>query len=162
MWHLVKTPPPAQNVTQYLNGIQGKARGGLCHPLAGQNSMFFNIFKVNSIFLMFFLRQIVCFCPPPPDKSLRTLMTWLDWFLWLVPSCPRRRWTCWWRSSAWTWRCTPRTSPEPDEESPTGLSRSEICVLKNLVALKKTYLAARTCWRVRDPAETPGRGSVLG
>jgi hypothetical protein len=41
-------------------------------PLAGQNSMFFNFFEENNIFLCFF-RQIVCFwkiLPSPGKKSV--------------------------------------------------------------------------------------------
>jgi len=55
---------------------QGRARGGSCPPLVGHNSMFFDFFEKNSIFLVLF-RQIVCFCPPL-EKRMWTPMDFLE------------------------------------------------------------------------------------
>jgi len=62
------------------NEVMGVRRGGQegPPPLSGQNTMIFNFFEENGIFLGV-LRQMVCFAPPLPgkfcpplEKNLRT------------------------------------------------------------------------------------------
>jgi len=59
--------------------VRREGKRGLLHPLAGQNSMFFDFLVENSMFYGVF-KQIICFCPPPGkfcpplEKSLRTPM----------------------------------------------------------------------------------------